>query len=267
MKSFLKSNAAVLIFAVVFSLSPFCPNIHAQTSTKKNQTFEKDKREVQKFVDSFIKILAETQDITQVPERFFAPDFGKEFCQNDSMIEKKLAEQISRQDHLKYCNLVFNSMYLGIAYRLGKGNWDEIKKIELEAKNRGEDSENELYSPPEVLKLLKNTWMFTRFFNGEEFIEIQTFEEFNTLIAEMESINAAMRAYLKKHTLPKRKSVFWEEMKDVKNTVYWKHENGVYWNVDKQGRRYVEVGGYYTSLKIVKINNELKVAAIELLQD
>ena len=65
--------ALILCFATVFAHV-----VHAQVTKKKPKLITKaeyDKREVKKFVASFIKVLDETKDLNEVSSNFFVKDF------------------------------------------------------------------------------------------------------------------------------------------------------------------------------------------------
>ena len=96
--------------------------------------------------------------------------------------------------------------------------------------------------------------------------KLKTLEEFNNLVNETKSLVDAQRSYLKKHSLPKRKSYFIEEMQNVKNIAYWENHD-IYSQVDSDGFHFIEFGGYVIRLKIVQMNGKPKILDLFLLSD
>jgi hypothetical protein len=126
MKPILKFFALV-IFTVLFSLAPFCPNVHAQTPVAENQTDEKEKQEVEKFVLLFLEVMEETNDLNQVPERYFTADFKTRFAAKNYFFldEEAIFNQLTEEERLEFNLAMLDFFRLTLIAHVGSDEFDK----------------------------------------------------------------------------------------------------------------------------------------------
>lgn len=260
----MKRINTILIF-VLTAITVFPIIIFSQN--KISDKAEREKREVQEFTDSFLKQLEKTKDISKVPRSFFADDFFNQTI--DINLEEGIEKRIPQNLKFRVFAMSFNIGYLGITYFLGRLSEEEMKKDEAkkgknDAKNSDGDGFTELFFPPYLLKIYKNSRILSKLNNSEN--KVKTIQEINELINEMESIINQQRRYLRKNYLPRKNSFFYAEMNNVKNITYWEKDD-IYSRIDSNGLKFIEVGGYIIRLRIAKINGKPKILDIFLLKD
>ncbi len=193
--------AAFIIFTTVFSLSPLCLNINAQTSANKKQVQE-EKQEVQKFVDSFVQSLEEIKDLDQVPKTFFVTNFKTRFAKNDELRKpenKELYAQFTDAERYEDNVVSFNFFYLTFLHKAGTGT---IVTSKAEDDDSEIDNREETFFSPEAIAIMKKSKTLNSFFDPN--YEFKSVGELHNLTADRRKVADAERTYLNQAHSPRR---------------------------------------------------------------
>ncbi len=123
-------------------MTTFAQSVHAQVTKRKPKLISKaeyDKREVKRFIGSFIKALDETKDLNDVPSNFFVKDFKNQQTQAkyDFLEDRDVLDQLSIDDQFEHPISPFNFYYLMMMWNGGSWNFflnktdddDDISKL------------------------------------------------------------------------------------------------------------------------------------------
>lgn len=209
----LKSFYALLIFILSLSVL-FVSNNNAQSKSSKNEQIneEKEKLEVQKFVDSFIQKLDETKDLNEVPESFFIEEFRKRQVNNNNFdfYDSNLLPQLSEIERIEYNLDIINHYYLGYRCIFERVDWDYYSE--------NNESLEELF-PAEVIELLKKYKILSYSEIDDDNVDepqISNIAELRELMSLWKKILQAERNYLSQST-PQRKYKFAKNLEKAKN--------------------------------------------------
>ncbi|MBS1797829.1 MAG: hypothetical protein JSS81_28670 [Acidobacteria bacterium] len=149
------SLLAILPFALAFAL---VPSVAAQTVRKPPKLIDRaaaDKREVERFVRSFVRALDETKDLNSISDDFFVGDFKARFNKQNpaSHIETSLYERLDENERYELNTAGFNIEYLGTTFLLGKVDLDKSD----ETTERDDDLSINALFPASILGLIKNS--------------------------------------------------------------------------------------------------------------
>jgi hypothetical protein len=152
---------------IIFSLTTFDQSVHAQVTKKKPKLITKaeyDKREVKRFVASFIKALDEAKDLNEVSSNFFVKDFKTHQTQaKDDFPESGEAfDQLGIDDKFEHQIALYNFLYSEMVWHCGSQNFF-LNKTEDE-EDADEDDDIAKLLPPDVVEVLKTNWLLAKIF-------------------------------------------------------------------------------------------------------
>ena len=148
---------------IIFGLSVFSPRVPAQTVKKKPKLISKadyDKREVKRFVASFIKTFDETKDLSEISSDFFVKDFKdhQTQAQDDFLESGEAFDQLGINEKFEHQISFYDFMYLVMMWN--GGNQDFFL-------NKTEDDDDDDIAkllPPDVVEVLKKNPLLAKVF-------------------------------------------------------------------------------------------------------
>jgi hypothetical protein len=186
----------IYIITTLFILlsATFSQSVYAQVAKKQAKVLtqdEIDKREVEKFVDLFVKQYSETLDLTKVPSDFFVNDFKTQiifpFFIRD--YDSSLADDEKFQNGVLMIDF-FSALLLS-----------ELKKVNYDVK-RLEKIFSDDFIEKKLDNLFKNHTKAKIFLHRENFNQIKNVTEFRTAITDfIEVINNLRKSALNNNLL------------------------------------------------------------------
>lgn len=257
-----------IIFALIFviGLPLSCQNVSAQTAKKKPKLVSKaemEKREVKKFVASFIQILEETKDLDQVPESFFVSDFKIRFSKSYlglDLVESTTLNKLDETEQYELHKTNFNMAYLSLTYA--------FSKISIEDSELAEDEDTDLENinnlfPPQIITLIKNSKTLNAFaFKAEDadYFKIKDIETFREFVADLKNLIYAQRMYLNDRSA-EQKTNYEKNMKESRKSA--NHFSAEICMKNCEGfpekTRIFEMRYYPLYFKIVRENGKYKI--------
>jgi len=249
---------------MAFSLSPLCLNVNAQTSGNKKQT-KIEKREIQKFADSFFQNLEETKDLDQVPERFFVADFKTRFAKNEELgldVDEEIESELIDAERYQLKSLMLNFFYLGVMWNGG----GEKFFLDQDSDNDKDDSEEIL--PSQVVELINKNKTLCHLFDEDDCIEykIKNADELRNSMIDLKVIVELQRKYVVERA-PEWKSNFAKNMKKARKQFdYGDYSSELCVEDNCKGLpekpRIFVVSAFPFFLQIIKENDEFKILNI-----
>jgi hypothetical protein len=178
-----------ILLSAIFSQSVF-----AQTAKKTAKVLtqdEMDKREVEKFIRSFIKVYHQTFDATKIPSTFFISDFKK---QNTYSFYIDIHDKLLADDE-KFRNgiLLVDMGYAGFVSKLSDFNFDLDKlKKSFDNENAEENDEN-VYFSKKMTALFQKHQAAKIFLHKNDFSKITNIEEFRESVSDFHSLIKELR--------------------------------------------------------------------------
>lgn len=251
--------AAFPILIFLFSLALFDVNADAQTPSinKPDEKQKAEEAEIKKFADEFIENLEVSYDFNQVPERFFDVGFKKRLSEisNWDLLSdnKELRNQFN--DDERYMNNVSFMNFFNLITILAS------EKFKNQDKDDDFDSDNFIKQslPPHIFKLFtKSKWLrlIIENIDSDKIDESMTLTDYRSFIADLNSVSDAMKMEVKKRKLRFSKKLemteYFPAEKCKGKKCFGLPENTIIFAIHKQ----------LMCLRIVKINNELKIVNI-----
>lgn len=250
---------ALTVFAALFSVFSGCQITNAQTPVNKKQTKKEklEEKEVRRFADLFIQGFEETKDLNQIPERFFVADFKVRLAKNNSWVlyHDNSEWSNSLNDDEKYNNNIsiinfFNLLGI-VATKSHKSN----------AENEDLDDEDLMKKslPPPILELfIRSRWLrgFIDENAEDESGEPENLIDNRSFIADINVASDAFRMEVNKSRL---------KFPDDSETS--KYFSGLVCRGERclglpENTTIFAIHKYLMCLRIIKLNDELKIADI-----
>lgn len=240
------------IFLIITLLTILAVNVSAQVvknSPKILTQDEKDKLEVVKFADEFVRILEKTKDIGLIPNKFFDDGFKANLIKtykSEFIDEFKFIGQISDNEVYDFVRLSLNLFYLAMSIHNG------LCCEDFELNN----------NPPNIVKIIKKSKFLLGFYGeGGSELNINNIAELNSIKAELKEVTKEQRKYLEKLS-PKKKAII---RKNLLSTINKFDCFKVFQCGDKecenfpQKTRMAEFCLFPLILKIVKVGDTFKI--------
>ena len=224
----------ILTFTTVFSFNAFSQNSEnelTQKQTIETETIRTDEeileeKQVQKFVESFIKEMDEKKDINKVSEKFFVANFTETFAKNrdwETNVSRDFHDELIEElkfDELYQTNSEwFNFIFLEIMC-LGGNDYS----FDDESENDSNNAIIKRVFPVEVIDLMSSNKRLSKIFDlnnfdEEKIIEYETLNEINLFNSALKSVNEAITKYIE--TRP----TSWNETFKKRSVEYRKKED------------------------------------------
>lgn len=187
----------IIVLVLFLSFSSY-----SQTSeNKETAAKKKERKELEKFTDEFIKELETKKDLGQISEKFFVADFKTRFGQDCKLseVDSAIFNKLSKTERYEFNAAVFNFYYLGLMHAFGNANFrGEDDDIESDENNDIESVKN--LFPSHIIGMIRNSSLLNAyFFEDDDYeleFEIKDVEELREFFKDSKNIIYAQQIFL-----------------------------------------------------------------------